>query len=148
MAYGESRISVVGEYMLAWLTANMATLGLEAIFYDDQALIPKTPTLCVVPAGKRRELAGAPVRTNVEYTIYLMLYQEKIQDVQVNFRESMVLAEAVEQFLHTDLSMGGNCQFSMVTGVEPGYAIRSRTLMRCTRLTWEGRTVMVGATIT
>jgi hypothetical protein len=144
MPYGDSRITIVTDAIINLITANQDVLGINGIYLGDQNMIPKTPTVCVVPSSKGREFAGAPLRTRVTFQVFLMVYQEKLQDTQANLRESMTLTEAIEALLHQDISMGGICQSSMVEQTEPGFAVRSGTLMRCTRMTWTGMTVMIG----
>lgn len=148
MAYGESRISVIANFMFDLMVTNQDALGFADVWFGDQGKLPRTPALCIVPGNKARALEGAPLRTRVDYLIYLMVYHEAVQEVQTQLQETITLAEAVENLLHQDLSFGGNLQHSMVTNTEPGFAVRSRTVLRTTRITWEGFTVMVGATIT
>jgi hypothetical protein len=105
MPYGESRISVITDTIINLLTVNQDSLGLQGVFLGDQNLIPKTPTVCVIPGNKQREFGGAPLRTNVDFVVWLMVYQEKLQDTQQNLRESMSLAESIEALLHVDISM-------------------------------------------
>lgn len=140
----------VAKYLQALVTANKVALGLQDIWYGDMDLIPHTPSLCVETGPTSRQLVGAPARVDNNFTVYLMIYHGKIQDVQLNRSDCDQMAVAVQNLLHTDLRLdnptydgsvatgNGLVVFGMVTGIEPGYTVRSKSLMRTSRVTWEG----------
>ena len=122
--------------------ANQAELGLADVWYGDQQQIPRTPTLCVVPDGKRRELQGSPRRVENTLRCYLLLYHSKIQDIQKNNEEVDQLAESLEKLVHADPTLGGLVIHSLVTDIDAGEVTRlvdtRRTMYRAARLTVEG----------
>jgi hypothetical protein len=121
---------------------NKVALGLADIWYGDQQQIPRTPTLCIVPDGKTREIEGSPRRSRNNLKCYLLLYHSKIQDIQKNSEEVDQLAEALETLIHADCTLGGLVIHSLVTAIDAGEITRlvntARTMFRASRLTVEG----------
>ena len=135
-------IATVSAYQLQLLKDNANTLGIQDVFDGDQKLIPRTPAVCIVMGSKFRRLAGAPLRTDNNFTMHFMVYHSRIQDVQSNYRDVVILAEAIERVLHGDLQMGGYIVQGWVTAVEPGLSVKEdgKSLLRSARITWEGLT--------
>jgi hypothetical protein len=130
----------MSEYMdwgVNLFTANKTSLGLQDIYRSDQNLIPRTPTLCVEPGVKRRELIGAPRKTQSLSELIFLFYVSKLQDNQINQDEVVALAESAEDLLHLDAQMSGLAIHSMVTEVEYGYAVRRSGQFRAVRLVFE-----------
>lgn len=117
-------------------------LGIADIWYGDQQQIPRTPTLCIVPDGKTRQIEGAPRRSRNNLKCYLVLYHSKVQDVQKNSEEVDQLAEALEAEVHKDPTLGGLVIHSLVSSIDAGEITRlvntTKTLFRASRLTVEG----------
>jgi hypothetical protein len=125
-------------YTFDSLVENKEALGLADVFYDDQNQIPRTPTACVVPDEKSRELAGVPRLSQNTFGLYVLLYTSKIGDVQDNARDALAFAEQVEFFLHSDPTLGGLVVHSFCTRTEPGYRTRDKTTFRACRIKFEG----------
>lgn len=137
------KLSELCDYWFEKFEANKTVLGLADVFYGDQRQIPRTPTLCLEPDMKRRELEGVPRRTLNTFSMYVLLYISKMDDVQVNARDALVLAEAVEDFLHADPTCHAPpaqplLVHSYCTEVEPGYRTRQDTRFRACRIKFEG----------
>lgn len=126
------------DYWMAKFEADKVTLGLADVFYGDQKQIPRTPTLCLEPDGKRRELAGVPRRTENTLSFYGLLYISKVEDVQINARDALMLAETVETYMHLDPTSGGYLIHGFCSEVEPGYRVRGDTRFRACRIKFEG----------
>jgi hypothetical protein len=133
------KLTVLCDYVFDRLTANKVDIGtgIEDVFYGDQTMIPRTPALCLEPDGKKRELQGVPRRTENMYTMYIILYVSKVDDTQANARDALVLAEAVEDFLHADPTLDDRVIHSFCTEVEPGYRTRQGTRYRACRITFQ-----------
>lgn len=126
---------------------NKETLGLEDVFYGDQERIPRVPALCVETGEKNRELNGAPRRTLVTLTFYLIVYHELVgnENVTRDTREKVdKLAESIETLFHQDGQMKDSVKDpdfpdqvidSMVVLMEHGYQQKKNSLYRATRLT-------------
>lgn len=129
----------MGNYLVQLMKDNQVDLTLADVFYGDQSNIPRTPTACMDPGGKNRELNGAPRRSLVTITNYIIVYHNKMQGTEKIRLEDDQRAEAIEALIHTDSTMGGLVIDSMVTGIESGYLMRERTMFRASRLTVEAR---------
>lgn len=136
MADLTDNISIVARKIYSLLDENRVGLGFQDIWYGDQDKTPRTPCAAVESGPKTRELNGAPRRTMVTMTIYVLVYHEKILDVQQNQLESEKLNEAVEALLHQDAALDGLVIDSMVTNVEPGYVNRGGAKVKASRITF------------
>jgi hypothetical protein len=139
-------ISVLAEYQVDLIKNNATTLLLPTlpsgdvpVFYGDQQLIPVTPTICVESGPRQRILNNTGLATEIDFTTFFLVYHGKLQDSQLNKLECDQYAEQVEVILHSDMQMGGLVIFGLVTVIDPGIAMRSGTMMRATRITWNGR---------
>ena len=137
MAYTD-KPSVVAQAVYDLWNANKATLALEGVWYGNQQLNPKTPSVCVEPGNYTRELQGAQNATINHFTVESLIYVAKIDDNQVNLKKSEELAEAMMELIHQDLNLGGLVYYGFVTAITPGVVRKGNSLMRATRLTWEG----------
>lgn len=127
----------MADYLKTLIETNRTSLGLADVYYGDQNNIPRTPSACVDPGGKDRGLNGAPRRTLVTLTNYVLIYHNKMTSTEIIRREDDQRAEAIEKLIHQDSQMGGLVIDSMVTGIESGYLMRERTMFRASRLTIE-----------
>lgn len=135
------KITVVTGAIIDIFKAEQEALGLRDVWDGDMNMVPETPILAVIPSTKIRELNAAPVVARIDLQVALMLYHNRLQEVQKQGREVQELSEAVEEVLHRHVNqtLDGLVIFGMVTRVEPGYADRSGTILRTTRLTWEAQ---------
>jgi hypothetical protein len=138
MPLTESNV-VINQYLTGLLETNKVALTLSDVYYGDQQKIPRTPTACVEPGEKRRELNGMPRRTEVIFENYILIYYNKVGTFEENRVADDLLAEAIETLVHTDAEMGGLTIDSMVTRIESGFQLKSNTLFRAARLTVEAR---------
>jgi hypothetical protein len=114
----------------------------EDVMYGDQDMIPRTPFICVEPNDKQRQLAGVPNMTENTFTIYILVYHNRVQDNQFTRKEVDTLAYEVEQLIHQDLQLKNGGAANMIHGFvmsnESGYAFKKGTLFRTARLTYRG----------
>lgn len=133
-----SKSEVVANYIYQMMITNKAALSVASVWYGDQELMPLTPALCVSPGNKKREFQGASFRTLNTFETYILVYYAKIQDVQQNLHGTTVLADAIEDVVHSDLTLGGNVVAVLCTQNEPGMINKAGTgLVMGARLTFE-----------
>lgn len=133
---------VISQYVHQKLYDAREALGLEEVLYGDQELVGKVPTVCIWGDDKERVLEGAMLRSVNQFTCIVMIYHGPYQDSQETEKECLLFAENIEAFLHTDRICDQGPQGSLVyhsicQRVEPGQIVRSGTLMRATRITWQ-----------
>lgn len=130
---------VIANYIYTKLLvpANMTALGVNAVWYGDQTLLPTTPALCVSPGTKKREFQGASYRTLNTIETYVWVYFGKIQDIQANLHGATTLADAIETLIHSDLTLGGNVVAVLCTQSEPGMINKGGVWVMGARLTFE-----------
>ena len=127
-------------YIEDLINTNKGALGLEGVFFGDQNKIPVFPTACIYPGPKTREIEGAPRKTKVLLTIYIMIYVGTLTSTEVNEFDAMKYAELVETLLHQDEDMNNQIVHGLVANIEPGIAIKDASMIRAVRLTFEGQT--------
>lgn len=139
MATLTGSLKVFTSYYYDLLVAHKSDLGLQAVYYGDQDHLPVSPAVCVEPQGKTRTLVRIGRGTDVEFSLFLLLYGSKIRDPQTNRADIDQLAEDIEALVHQDERLGGLVVTSLVTRIESGYATKSNAIMRASRLTIEAR---------
>jgi hypothetical protein len=131
-------VEVAGTLHAVMDTAK-ADLGLQAVYYGDQNKIPVTPVACIEPDTKTRLLRSATRVTDIDFTIFIIIYLQRIQSPQTNRIGSDAIAEDIEDFLHQDPTLGGILIHSYVASVNSGYVTKSDGLVRACRLQYTGR---------
>jgi hypothetical protein len=132
--------SVVVQAHVNLLITNKIALGLADVFYGDQALIPRTPSVCVEagPFDQEANRVGGRLATENTFRDYLLVYVGKVQDVQANYKKSLELAEAIRDLLNLDLQLGGLVVHGYVRSIEPGYVRKRDALLKVERILWQG----------
>jgi hypothetical protein len=133
------KLTDVGVFLATLLTENIGALGIKAVFYGDQVKLPSTPVVCVEPDGKSRILSSTTRRTDIELRVFVIVYHSAVKSPQSNRYDSDLLAESIEELIHTKRTMGGLVIHSMVTAIESGYSTKETSLVRASRLTVEAR---------
>lgn len=130
-------LAAYADYLYNLVVSNKEALGLQDVYYGDQDNIPVTPVVCVEPDNKSRVLKRIGRGTDVSFTVYFLLYHSSIRDPQGNRRDADALAERLEELVHNNERAGGLVVTSLVTRVESGYATKTNSIMRASRLTVE-----------
>jgi hypothetical protein len=129
------------QYVMGVLTANKTTLGLFDVFYGDQNLLPGSPVVCVEPDTKATELKNATRGVDVYFRTYVLVYVSFVASPEDNRKAADQLAEAIETLLNADAQCGGLVIHSMVEELTSGYATKSGTIVRASRILFTGRSV-------
>ena len=142
MASNIDRFTPVTQAIFDLMASRKIQLGLEDVWYGDQTLTPRTPCLTVESGPFSRTLAGVSLKGTTDNVIRveLIIYISKIGDTQVNLKDSEVMAEAVMDVLHEDVSIGSLVLHGYVTAIEPGRIRKGNSMMRATRISWQGIT--------
>jgi hypothetical protein len=130
-----ANIRILGDYIYDTLVAASPELGINDIFKGDQLKIARTPTVCIEPTTKRRQLVGAPRRTETEVEFDLLVYHSRVDDNQRNREDLDILADGIEEVIHKDPTMGGLVIHSMVSSMDPGYSAKGSVFYRAYKIT-------------
>jgi hypothetical protein len=135
-----AKLSVVTQAIVDLLVANAVPLGVGTsdIYYGDIEKVPRSPSIAVEPVERPRELAGVSMQVENAFTVYIFVYVLGIDSSQDLRKSCDVLAESIEDVLHTNKKLSGLLIQSWVTNFESGYAVRGGVLLKCVRLTWNG----------
>lgn len=134
--------TVLAEYIQNLIIDSKTALGLKEVYFGDQLNIPVTPVGVVMPGTKRRELAGVSGpggRTLNALTVYIDILSSRVAPQETASKELFQLAEAVESFLHIDVTMGGLVIHGFVQEWDPGIAFMQNGQFRMVRMTWVGQ---------
>jgi len=132
--------TIIADYILNKIETNKGTfrIPVSVTFYGDQDRLPSTPAVCVEIGDKQRGLEGAPDMTRNELEVFILVYHNKVQNIEDTRRECDQIAFDIEHLLHQDLQLGGLVIQGYCTGHESGYTYKANTLYRSARLTWRG----------
>lgn len=117
------RMSVVATAVYDRIKSKMGDLGLNDVLYGDHREVAKDKTVVVTPRVRRRILdgvAGPGGRTRNEFDIEINVYLSKVADEATQRLAVERLAEAVEQTLYTDITLGGVIIHGFVSSFDEG----------------------------
>jgi len=132
-----SSLSEITQAVVDLLKADL-TLGLSKVYYGDQAGIPLVPSATVEAGSAEREYTQTGLHTTRTVPIIIVIYHGKVDDVQTIKKSLDDFAQAVEDALHQDSTLGGLVINGLVTSIEPGVASVGKAQYQAHRLTWEG----------
>jgi hypothetical protein len=137
----------VTDLLKSKIDANKTTLGIQALFFGDQSTISVVPAVCVEPGTKVAELRGVPRKTEVDITVFILVYHSIVtQSVQQTLRDATLLAESIEALIHQDphlrngVGNSENVIHCFVTNIEAGYPQKATTTFRAARMTVTAKT--------
>jgi hypothetical protein len=138
-------LNEVSTYFVDILNERKSNYDLYDVFYGDQDRIPNTPSVCVEPGTKERQVQRIPKGTDITITIYLIVYHYQIATTEEIRSNVDVIAEMIESDIHTDPYLRGfgstdMCISSLVTRIESGYRRKNNSLFRSSILTIEVQT--------
>lgn len=120
------------------LLASDNSLGLTRVYYGDQQGYPSVPSATIEHEGSTREYTQTGLQTTRTVECVVIVYHGKAEDVQTVKKELDQYAQAVENRLHSDSTLGGLVINGLVTSMEPGTVLVGRSNFYAHRLTWEG----------
>jgi hypothetical protein len=143
----------VAQYLKGFVEGLQTTLGIESVFYGDQRVIPKSPTVCVEPAIRDKRFNNSGQSTNNEMAVHIIVYMSggvQPDGVLAIQQQCDELTDALSDLIDRDglsPNMGANStQFGglvidgIVVRTEYSYALKGNSgLMRANRLTVECR---------
>jgi hypothetical protein len=150
MAFTKSAYEVA-LYLKSFVEGLKSTLGIEDVFYGDQRVIPKSPTVCVEPAVRIKRWNESGQATHNDIGVHLIVYMAggpQPDGVLVIQAQCDELTDALSDLVDKDgvASFSGGTQFGglvidgIVTRTEYSYALKGNSgLMRANRLTVECR---------
>lgn len=129
---------VVGKHLYDWLDTDKEVLGLKAVWYDIDSLVPTTPAVFVEPQNKRRVISNTGHMVENTFQVSIVLLHSRMGSKSETNEESLELAERLEAHLHTDKTLGGKLIHSYISSIEQGSVTLQKVLLRATGLTWQG----------
>lgn len=140
------KLETVAQRIKSLIVANQVPLLIDDIWYGDQEMLPAGRTVCVEPVNVTRPMKGVPDMVQNDFSVVVLVYVERIGEVQALRSECNLLAEAIEDLLHTrlDLSDAAGTPGSdivihgWVTENLSGYTPKQGRLVRSSRLSWQG----------
>lgn len=131
--------SLIDQAIVDKLNLNKVALGIADVWYGDQALIPRTPTVTVEGGPISKNLTNMGFSTTNDIFVYLMVYLGKVQDVQLNKKQADQLTEAIIDLMHVDKQLGGLVVVGHCAAVDPGFTQRRDALLKVNRITWAAK---------
>lgn len=142
---------VISERILTLLDAAKASLTYDGItvqdvWYGDQGILPRTPSLCVIPGFARFELHAAQAMTENLIDTYFMLYHSPVSEQQQSLKRTVGLGNEVKTWLHRNhlqLYAANGDRLTVhnhIIELDPGFAYKESTLHHAVRMTWRSVT--------
>lgn len=139
MADLTDKITLVTQKIYDIVDANKAALQLRSVFYGDQNLIGKVPAACIESGPRESSLAVAPsYKVPHVFNVFILIYHAELRSKEVTKKECEEVAEAIEAVINANKNLDGLVLQGNVVGIDPGYAVRSGTMFRATRMQWQG----------
>lgn len=140
-----STYSEVANLLVTKLTNASNQLGLQGVYYGDQALLPATPIVCVEPDMKEVVEFSPFRKVDSMITIFIIVYTSAVESPQANRQDSDALAEKIEAFIHKDAQLlrpdlSASVIDCYITRVASGYVKKGTSIIRASRLTFTART--------
>lgn len=137
MAYFSDPQEVL-DFLHDLLEDHKGSLGLAFVGYGDEELLPGYPA-AVLTAGEEQRFQSNTQIFGKRYFVDIWVYHALLsQSHKVRTREDMALATAIKNKIHEDYTLGGGIIFGYVSSSLPGVAVRAKSAVVGTRLTWEG----------
>lgn len=134
--------SVVATAILNLLLANKDSLGLDQVYYGDQLNIPNAKCAAVRVGRKTREragVAGPGGRMMNIMPVVINVYNSTVTD-EANGRLVVdQIAEAIEDLLHLDITLGGITLDGYVSEFDPDPVFRLGSMFKVVQLTYLAR---------
>jgi hypothetical protein len=138
------RLDIVSERIKDLIEAQKVPLTVDDVFYGDQEIVPHARTVCVEPVTVNRSIVGAPDMVQNTFTVAVLVYVYKVQELQATRAEADALSGDIEDLLHTTLQLQTASPGSdiiihgFVMENLSGYTVKQSRLYRSCRLTWQG----------
>lgn len=136
------KATVVAKAIEELLLANKDSLGLDQVYYGDQLNFPNAKCAAVRVGRKTRERAGVagPGGRMMNYMpVIINVYNSTVTD-EANGRYVVdQLAEAIEDLLHQDITLGGVTLDGFVSESDPDPIFRQGSMFRTVQLTYLAR---------
>ncbi len=133
--------SVVTQALVDLLVGDWDTLGVPSkkdIYYGDQPLYPRFPSLAVESQPQNRELNQTGLQQRISFTMAIMALTGGLKGMEARRKSGDLFAERVVTRLHTDRTLGGIVIHGHAASVEPGFVTRGGSLLVTHLITWEG----------
>ncbi len=133
--------SVVTQALVDLLVGDWDTLGVPSkkdIYYGDQPMYPRFPSLAVESNPLERELNQTGLQQRIFFTMSILAFHGGLKTASERRKDNDEFSERVVSRLHTDRTLGGIVIHGHATSVEPGFVQRGGSLLVTHLITWEG----------
>jgi hypothetical protein len=130
----------VTQKIIDLLDVAQGALGIKAVSYGEQELMPDFPWVSVQSGPKTKEQSSTG-RFKVQFTVIIHIWHGRVQSSEVTRKQTEQIAEGVVNELENHFDLDGafpGFVFGYVRLVEPGSLPREGVMVRVTRLQWVG----------
>ena len=133
--------SEVAQALVDLLQADWDTIGVpnkDDIYYGDQQLYPRFPSVAVESAPQDREIQQTGLQQRIRFHMAIICVTGGLKDMAKRRKDADELAERVVDQIHTDRTLGAIVINGNITNIEPGFITRGGALLVTHLVTWEG----------
>lgn len=134
--------SVVAIAIKDLIETNKESLGIDQVYYGDQLNIPNAKCVAVRVGRKTRDragVAGPGGRMMNNMPVIINVYNSTVTDEASGRLVVDQLAEAIEDLLHQDITLGGITLDGYVSEFDPDPVFRQGSMYRVVQLTYAAR---------
>lgn len=135
--------TVVAEYIFNLIDANKANLLITTVLYGNHNTLPNAGVAVVTAMGKRRMLVGASApggRTENQLIVVIDLHWSRVGDEATERRAADDRATALENLIHSDVTLGGLIIHGFISDVDRGETNTNASMFRSVRMAFSGKT--------
>ena len=133
--------SEVAQALVDLLQDDWQTIGTEKksdIYYGDQLLYPRFPSVAVEASPQEREIQQTGLQQRIRFTMGIIVVSGGLKGMSERRKDADELAERVVDQIHTDRTLGAIVINGIITSIEPGFITRGGALLVTHLVTWEG----------
>lgn len=138
-----SKSTVIADYIFDSINTAKASLSVDEVLYGQHETIPGGVVVTVTPGTKTRALGGVAKPggvTNNVMIVIITVYNSRTEDEAAGRLRVDQTAEAIEDLLHADTTLGNRVMHGMVETWDPGVRFRPGSLFRVNQMIYVGKT--------
>ena len=133
--------SVVAQALVDLLKDNWSGIGVlekRDVYYGDQLLYPRFPSVAVEASPQERELQQTGLQQRIRFSMAILAVHGGLKGLSERRKDTDEFAERVVDQIHTDRTLGAIVINGNISSIEPGFVSRGGSLLVTHLIAWTG----------
>ncbi len=133
--------SIVAQALVDLLKGDWSGIGVPEkrdIYYGDQLLYPRFPSVAVEASPQEREIQQTGLQQRIRFSMAILVVHGGLKGLSERRKDTDELAERVVDRIHTDRTLDAIVINGNISTVEPGFVSRGGSLLVTHLVTWTG----------